>query len=91
MNGSQEIPTTAPPPPGAALKNRGDQWAISPAKRNKVIPRVITAGTKIKPRMLREESDSGMNSSFRAKRFRVILVERGNLPAPETACKFYPI
>src|SRR5208282_4798264 len=60
--GSHEIPTTAAPPPGAGLKNRGDQWPSSPAKRNKVIPRVITAGTRIKPRMSRQESEveSGM-------------------------------
>jgi hypothetical protein len=62
IKGSQEIPTTAMPPPGAALNNRGDQCASSPANRNKVIPRVIKAGTRIKPRISREESevDSGI-------------------------------
>jgi hypothetical protein len=65
--GSQEIPTIALPPPGAALKNRGDQCASSPANRNKVIPKVITAGTRIKPRISKEEReiDSGIITAFR--------------------------
>lgn len=63
--GSQEIPTTARPPPAAVLKNRGGQWANSPPNRNKVIPKVMTAGTRISPRMLRVESelDSAMHTS----------------------------
>src|SRR6516162_8166690 len=45
MIGSQEIPTRAAPPPGAVLKNRGDQCCSSPTTRRMVMPRAIRAGT----------------------------------------------
>src|SRR5215510_13835277 len=45
--GSQDIPTSAPPPPGLGSKYFGDQCSSSPTRRSTVIASVITEGQSI--------------------------------------------
>src|ERR1043166_2722059 len=74
MSGNHEIPTSAPPPPGAALNHGLGQCCSSPTRRTMVTPSVITAGS---PMSLAIETDfvSATESSPKAS---VLLSSRHN-------------
>src|SRR5215510_6291110 len=61
ISGSHDIPTSAPPPPGSGLKNRGDQCCNSPTSRSTVIASVIIDGQSISRPMLTRSDVADMS------------------------------